>query len=112
MASALRDVRRDAHRTRRVDARQDVARARARRRREPHDQERREDRHMTLREKVAAWQEQEKKCQAAFDAAKAGIKRELEPVGGYATTSPDSQGYCGTFWWHAKEDLWSTGATE
>src|SRR5262249_18472022 len=66
----------------------------------------------TLREQVGAWQAQSAKCTAAFDAAKETIKRELDAVGGYATTSVDEQGYCGTFWWQASEGVWSTGAVK
>ena len=42
----------------------------------------------SLRELVAAWEAQGRRCSQAFDVALAGINRELDAVGGYATTSP------------------------
>ena len=56
----------------------------------------------TLRELVAAWQAQGSRCKESFDRAVEGINRELDAVGGYATTSPelmkDGKGYCRDFW--------------
>ena len=62
----------------------------------------------SLRELVAAWEAQGTKCAQAFDAARDGINRELDAVGGYATTSPEyadkdgktyesGKGYCRDF---------------
>lgn len=55
----------------------------------------------TIRDLVGAWQAQASRCDEAFLSAIAGINRELDAVGGYATTSPewkDGKGYCRDYW--------------
>jgi hypothetical protein len=49
---------------------------------------------MNLRQLVEAWQAQSAKCGEAFARACDGINRELDAVGGFATTSADKDGYC------------------
>lgn len=52
---------------------------------------------MNLRELVAFWQAQDAKCSEAFAHSLEAINRELDAVGGYATTSPEmirGKGYC------------------
>lgn len=56
----------------------------------------------TLRELVAAWQAQSSVCKTAFDTAITEINRELDTIGGFATTTPDwnenGKGYCRDYW--------------
>lgn len=47
-----------------------------------------------LRDLVTAWREQADKCASLFKMTLEAINKELGAVGGYATTSPDAQGYC------------------
>ena len=58
---------------------------------------RRQETAATLRELVDAWQVRLARTSEAFDSALAGINRELDAVGGYATTSPDKGGYCRSY---------------
>lgn len=65
-----------------------------------------------LRELVGAWRTQTDRTSAAFTTMNDGIRRELDAVGGYATTSPDKGGCCRTFWWIENERSFSSGAVE
>lgn len=60
-----------------------------------------------LRDLVAAWQRQSDRSNQAFEAALEGINRELDAVGGYATTSADTRGFCQSF--YRGTDGWSFG---
>jgi hypothetical protein len=62
---------------------------------------------MGLRELVAAWQERAAECDRAYRLALDSINRELDAVGGYATTGPDENGLCLSF--HRANDSFGSG---
>lgn len=63
-----------------------------------------------LRDLVAAWEAQGARCAQAYSAMNEGVRRELESVGGSATTSPDADGYCRTFEWMKGTGVFCEGA--
>jgi len=63
-----------------------------------------------LRDLVNAWQEQVAKCKPLFAETLAAINKELDAVGGYATTSPDAKGFCRDY--ERREDTFGGGGTE
>lgn len=66
----------------------------------------------TLRELVAAWRAQGVRCEQAFVAMNDGVCRELDAIGGYATTSPNKNGYCQQFYRHPDSAGFATTSTK
>lgn len=63
-----------------------------------------------LRDLVLAWEKQATVCSQAFEVASTAIARELNAIGGYATTSPDKDNCCSTFLVKVGEKGWLLGA--